>query len=303
MLKIHNKNFGWKKVLNFTTACLTLFFSVVFFGNVFAQDITQNDIQKGLTLSPIRKELKINPGTVAEGFLSITNSTDKTVVVNLKAEEFSVINQNYDYAFTDESDVIKWVRFDKDIIELQSRQSYEINYTISVPLMTEPGGRYISLFASTESDSDSGIKSMQRVASLLYIEVIGDVSRVGKLVSLNTPWLIFDEGDWSASLQNSGTTHYVSRYKVVVKNIINNNETNSFSGDAMILPGTVKLVNDKLPSFSWPGLYKINFEVGLGDSPAITQERYVVYLPYYMAVIIVLLLITVLFITIRKNKK
>ena len=57
---------------------------------------------KGLTLSPLRNEIEIAPGTSLDGVLTVTNSTKKPMTVSMNAEAFSVINQQYDYAFTAE---------------------------------------------------------------------------------------------------------------------------------------------------------------------------------------------------------
>jgi len=257
---------------------------------------------KGLTISPIKSQFEISPGTSRTGVLSVTNSTNELMEINFSAEEFRVTNQNYDYAFTSESDVAKWIKFDNSEITLSSGQSSEVGYLVGVPLSAEPGGRYISIFASTESNSLSGIKSKQRIGSLLYVTVLGDVSRLGNLISLSSPWLVFEGGEWSASLQNTGTTHYVSRYNVSIVNLISGSVVSNSTGDAMILPGTVRLVTDVLPSLNWPGLYKVIYEIGLGDTPATYETRYVLYLPP-VATVSAVVVITILSVTILRRKK
>lgn len=235
---------------------------------------------KGLTLSPLRHELESAPGTSQDGSLTVTNSTDASMRIRLNAEEFSVITQQYDYAFTVESNVAKWVTFSSDEVELAVGESRQVSFTIGVPLSAEPGGRYVSLFASTDADiQGGGVNSQQRIASLIYLTVLGDVSRAGHLLSLSSPGLIGGASQWSIALQNTGTTHYRSRYNVNVQNIFGNHVVASMSGDALILPGTVRLVSDVLPLPPLPGLYKAVYTIGLGDSPAAIETRLVVYMP------------------------
>lgn len=241
--------------------------------------------QKGLTLSPLRSELSINPGTSLDGTLTVTNSTKKVMTVNLTAETFSVINQQYDYAFTEESNVVKWVTFNHPQVDLVAGQSQKIIYTVGVPLSAEPGGRYISLFASTDTGlSEEGVESRQRIASLLYITVLGDVTRSGHLVSLTSPWLMSGDSSWNVALQNTGTTHFRSRYNIKVNNIFNEAVV-SMSGDALILPGTVRSVSDKLPAPQIPGIYKVVYTIGLGDTPAIVETRFIIYMPPWATVV------------------
>lgn len=245
-------------------------------------------IQKGLTVSPLRTELDISPGTSLDKSLIVTNSTDKPMTVNVSAEEFNVTNQQYDYAFTAESDVTKWVTFSSPEVDLAVGESKTISFMVGVPLTAEPGGRYISLFASTDSETHSGgVSSRQRIASLLYITVIGDVSRAGHLVSLVSPWAVGGDSTWSVALQNTGTTHFRSRYNVKVQNVVGRAVVATMAGDALILPGTVRAVSDTLPVPQIPGLYKYIYTIGLGDTPATVETRFVLYVPPVAIVVVV----------------
>jgi hypothetical protein len=246
---------------------------------VYALD-SNLDNPKGLTLSPLRSELDIMPGTSLSGVLLITNSTDKAMVVDMSAEEFSVFNQQYDYAFTAESDTARWVSFDSTELSLPAGESVEVGYAVGVPVSAEPGGRYISLFASTDTGAQVGdIKSRQRIASMLYITVIGDVTRSGNLVSLSSPWVVGGESEWGATIQNTGSTHFRSRYNIQIKNLIGSDVITRSSGNALILPGTIRAVSDKLPMPKIPGLYKVVYVIGLGDTPAVTETRFLLYIP------------------------
>lgn len=278
--------------------------SVVLFSNFEVNAQTALQTQKGLTLSPIRSELEITPGTSLDGTLTITNSTSETMKVDLSAESFSVINQQYDYAFTSESDMTKWVSFSEPSIELAAGQSKKSNYAIGVPLSAEPGGRYISLFASTDTHNNSNgssITSRQRVASLLYITVTGEISRVGKLANLSSPTVVMGESNWSMMLQNIGTTHFRSRYNIQIINPINNQVISENNSDALVLPNSLRLVSSELPLPKLPGIYKAVYNIGLGDTPAKTEVRYIIYLPIYAAIII-LGLIAVIFVLIYLRK-
>lgn len=253
---------------------------------------------KGLTLSPLRREINITPGTSLDGKLTVTNSTDKPMVVDMAAEEFSVINQQYDYVFTAGSNVTKWVNFNPSVVSLEAGETKKITYTIGVPLSDEPGGLYIGLFASTNvGNLDGGANSQQRVASLLYItvgsDVLGDSTQTGHIISLSSPWLVSGKTIWSMALQNAGITHYRSDYEVKINNLFGS-EVASSQGSALILPGTVRLVSDTLPLPQWPGVYKIVYSIGLGDTPAVIETRYMLYMPP-LATVVAVAIITALF--------
>jgi hypothetical protein len=243
-------------------------------GNAFAVDKP-----KGLTLYPLRGELEIAPGTTLQGVITVTNSLSKTMEVNFSAEAFSVINQQYDYSFDSKADIANWVKFSQTEIALPAGKSQKVSYSIGAPVSAEPGGRYISLFASTEAGLQSeGITSRQQVASLLYITVQGDVSRLGKLASLSSPWLLSGTDTWSATVQNTGSTHFRSRYSVKVKDLFGGVIASS-PGEALILPGTVRLVSGSIPAPQFPGIYQTEYTIGLGDTPAVIKKSYVLYVP------------------------
>lgn len=268
-------------------------------GDVYAAQI---DL-KGLTLSPIRNEFEVSPGTSQDGTLLVANLTDRPMAVNFSVEEFSVINQQYDYAFTLESNVAKWVHFDMTLLTLQPGESRKVNYDVAVPLSAEPGGRYISLFASSETKAtDSGVSSMQRVASLLYFTVSGKVSRFGNLVSLTAPSIVSDRVAWSAVVQNTGSTHFRSRYSVKVCDLFDFGLSTAASGEALILPGTVRLLSDNIVMPDFPGIYKAVFTIGLGDSPARTETRYILYAPVWFNCLILIICSLPIFVIIKKRK-
>lgn len=278
---------GYQRMRNFWNIWLLLILGLISSTFLYNSNVYAETSREGLTVSPLRKEIDITPGTSLDGTLTVINSTDKSIKVNLSAEEFSVINQQYDYAFTAESDATKWVTFNNAEIDLTAGESKKVKYSVGVPLSAEPGGWYVSLFTSTDvKSSDENVNSRQRIASLLYITVLGDVTRSGHLVSLTSPWMAGGKSIWSAALQNTGTTHFRSRYNVQIQNLFGHSMVVSKLGDALILPGTVRLVTDELPLPQLPGLYKIVYTIGLGDTPAKVETRFILYLPPIVVVII-----------------
>ncbi len=260
-------------------------------------------LDQGLALSPLRNELNIDPGTSLDGVITVTNKTSHNMTINLSAEEFSVINQQYDYAFTVESNVAKWVTFNLNEVDLMAGEAKDISFTVGAPLSAEPGGRYIGLFASTNTGvmGDSAVSSQQRIASLLYITVLGDVTRSGNLVSLLSPWAVGGDSTWSAALQNTGTTHFRSRYNVQVVDLFGNNIAASGQGDSLILPGTVRFISDELPIPKLPGVYKLIFTIGLGDTPAVIKTRYLFYAPP-LSIILTIVLVMLIILALRRRR-
>jgi hypothetical protein len=260
----------------------------------------------GLSIYPLRTEPSIAPGTVYTGQITLSNTTMGTMNIDMSAEEFGVTDEQYDYSFDPGSSIVDWVRFDPSIFSLDPNRSQTVTYSVSVPIGAEPRGQYISLFATSEKQTDStGITSQERVASLLYITVEGNVTRFGRILSLRNGWLVTGPTQWAAEIQNTGTTHYRSIYTEVTKSLLNTTIA-SGGGSDLILPSTIRLVegNIALPPFS--GIYKIVYTIGLGDYPAHLETRYIVYIrPIDAGVFgtIVLIFLAVRYFPIKKKQQ
>lgn len=235
---------------------------------------------KGLALSPIRTEIDIAPGQSLEFMLKLTDYSDRSMTVGLDAEEFNVVDQQYDYSFDSGSDMSKWVTFDINNVQLEPEKSKLIHYTVKVPSDAEPGGKYISLFATSDVQTAPGeIRTKQRVASLLYVTVKGDVTRTGSLKSLTPPFIFDGYQPWRMAVTNNGTAHFRSNYTVSVKNIFDGHEVASRSGSALVLPHTTRAISASMPTLKYVGLYRVVYTVGLGDTSAAKREYYLVFLP------------------------
>jgi hypothetical protein len=268
---------------------ISVFFCAAIYQPVFAQ--LADEQTKGLTLSPIRTELSVTPGTVKTGKLTISNTTSVDMPVDMSAEVFGVKNSSYSYTFDPDSPVVDWMRFEPSTFTLAPGKSKAVTYNMSVPLDGEPGGKYVALFATTDSKDGSGtLVSRQRVASLLYVTVEGDITQTGNLLSFALPWTTTGDTTWGANVQNTGTAHFRSTYDVTVQTLWNS-QVMKLSGDALILPGSIRLVTDSIPSINVPGIYKVVYAVSLGDSPSAYATRYTLFMPIYGWIIIASLII------------
>lgn len=236
--------------------------------------------ERSLGISPLRSELTIIPGASFDGKLTLTNSGKDSLSVTLDAEVFSVTNEVYDYSFDPAGKGVDWVTFDRTSIPLDPGKSATISYKVAVPIDAEPGGRYLSLFASSSPTADAGgVVSINRVASLLYVTVAGDLSRTGKVLTFNSPLVTFGDSSWTATLQNSGSTHFHSLYNVNVKYLFGGGTITTTQGDSLILPSTVRLLTQPIAHPEWLGVYRLEYTISLGDVPAQQETRYILYLP------------------------
>lgn len=234
---------------------------------------------RSIGISPLRREVDIAAGTSYTNTLTIKNSGKNPLTISLNAEVFNVSNQAYDYIFDADSATAKWVRFSPNSFVVQPGERQNIDYVVSVPIGSEPGGRYLSLFAASNPVQDSnGIDVVERVASLLYVTVPGNITRTGAVLTLRSPLVVFSTGNWSVTVKNSGSTHFRSAYSVTIRSLFGD-AIGSHEQSNLILPSSVRLISGDIPQLYWIGIYKLDYSIGLGDTPAHHETRWIVYAP------------------------
>jgi hypothetical protein len=262
--------------------------------------------ERRLKVSPVRSEIVVQAGSVFKGTLKLENSGKSPLNVTLDAEAFNIVNQQYDYVFLPKSPINDWVHFTQDAVVIDPGQSYLATYFISVPNGTEPGGKYISLFASAQPSEIGGINTVNRVGSLLYMTIPGAITKTGALLSLRSPLVGTDVVSWSATIQNSGTAHFRSHYTVALSTLWNMPIAKS-SDSSLVLPASVRLLSGDIPHPSTMGIYNVNYTFELGDTSDSVQTKLLIYLPLTQVLptigaLIVIIVLVYHLVRIRKKK-
>lgn len=234
--------------------------------------------ERRLLITPLRNELVIDAGTAYKGIVTLRNTGTSSLTITLEAQAFDVINQNYDYVFKPKSPVNDWVNFAQPSFVLNAGQSYIVNYLISVPIGAEPGGKYMSIFASAQPSTADGITSVDRVGALLYLTVPGTITKTGQLLSLRSPFITTNQISWSATIRNSGTAHFRNYYEARLTTLWNTDVT-TVQNSALILPASVRLVQGTIDHPKLLGLYKVHYAFSLGDTPTVEKTMFIIYLP------------------------
>lgn len=234
---------------------------------------------ESLRVLPLRSRPVVEPGQTVASTLQILNSGTEPLAIRLSAEKFAVTNEQYDYRFErgSESD---WVRFPVTEFPLQPGEQREIAYSIAVPTNASPGGYYFSLFAAGEPTvTTDAIREVKRVASLVYLEIPGDLRRDGKVVDSSLVRLTLDRNvDYDVRLVNQGNVHYEVDARLKRQNILGG-QSNDFQLTGLLLPGTIRKLQTQVTLPTFPGLYKVSGTVSFPNQKLAVPTRYVVYIP------------------------
>jgi hypothetical protein len=251
-------------ILALTTIILTLFMATV----ASAQETESNN--ERITLSPSSTELKINAGESKRGSMKVVNDGDVSYGFSVYARPYSVSNEVYEPDFTSpesNTDVYKWIQFDKTAYTIEPGQTIDVQYTLRVPAGATPGGHYGVLFAETDERGfeGTGVARKKRVGNLLYVTVNGDYRTSGELKEFILPfWQTQVPVQSSARVVNTGNVDFRAKAVTTAKDIFGRTKF-TYTGDPIVLPGTTRLVEMKwenAPSF---GVFNVSQNVEFLD--------------------------------------
>ncbi len=242
----------------------------------------------GVQVKPLRAYPNQAPGQTTNGSFTVTNNTDQPQEVSFSAERFKTIDEDYNYAF-DKDIITEWVDFKEPTMTLKPKQSKVQNYTIAVPADATPGGRYLALLTSVAPKTDQqSLTQINRVASLVYLEVTGKITRTVQLLSMDAPGFTNKPQAITAMrLANTGNSHYKARVALSVKRWPTTNNLAKLQPETVLLPGTVRKVSETINLPKIPGVYKISVEFSPPQGGKTNLTRTVVYAPVWFIALMV----------------
>jgi hypothetical protein len=255
----------------------------------------------GIQVTPLRAYPAQQPGSTTKGSLTLTNYTTSPQYIALSVESFKTINEAYDYSFGSD-EATKWVQFAEPFVTLAPKQSKVAEYTIAVPSSAAPGGKYLSLVSTISPTAGTqGVTEIHRVASLVYLQVNGALTKKGQLLSFDLPKLSTRQTVTAqVRVANAGNTHFESRVGFSVQRWLLGSPTNdNFQVKGIILPGTVRQLSTKIHTPSLPGLYRVTADYSPPQGGTIKLSHLVLYIPIWFMIILVLALGTIIVFVIR----
>lgn len=309
-----NKQFITKFVIIFSVIASVVGTGVALSKAVLAETGKNSEV----TLSPTSTKLTLEPGEEISGKATVFNSGDEKFTVNVYASPYQVANSNYDPVFeteTNQTQISRWIDFERSKFDVEPGQSADINWTINVPEDAPAGGQYATIFAeASEGEANSGstgVEVKKRVGTIIYATVNGETRQQGSNSPFRLPKFIISRPistKWT--VENTGNTDFEVEYDFVVENssgdeLFNRNKT------LTVLPDTsrdisVGWVKDELidgddipPSF---GVYRAKFSYSyLGSSE--TLEQTIVILQWWHIAVGALAVAVIIAVVVLKVKK
>lgn len=154
----------------------------------------------GIAISPPSYELTGNPGDKIENVIKVTSASSTPIIYEALVEDFRVEGQEGQVTVSADDNnpnaFSKWFKIEPTTFALEPKQTAIIKFTITVPKNAEPGGHFASVLFQAkqiESSSSTGAQVLQRIGSLVLMNISGATTESGKVENFSTKTF---EGSW-----------------------------------------------------------------------------------------------------------
>lgn len=276
-----------------------------------AKSPNDSSVNQYITMSPATTDITINPGDSYEGKATLLNQGGDSFSAQLSVSSYQTKDLTYDPVFEPikgAPDVTKWLKFttDTDIKDMKPGSRTEIRYTLDVPENTPAGGYYAVLFGTSSPSKEAeaqGVAKRNRVGNILYITVRGDLKEAGNIEAEAVPAFSFGgKIDLRAILENTGSTHFRSHYKVAATSLFGGT-AHSSDTPFYVLPHTKRAITSEWQASAPFGIYKVSRSATLPSGEVKLADTWVVVVSPLLLIGVGLLLVALVLLLMTKRKK
>lgn len=234
---------------------------------VFGQEATPSAIQTPNTVSitaiPPRLELSALPGATIQETIKIRNESATEMAFDVSAVDFIVNDsQGTPVAVTEAVSgrwsLASWITASPKKILLQPQQTTTVNLVIAIPKDALAGGRYAMITYNPNTEGLLGIQGsgsaiVQKVGSLIYLNVVGNVTEAGHLKEFKVDSQFSQYGPINllAEIENLGDIHIQPQGQITVTNWLKDTV-----GQFQLEPKNIFPFTSRMYELSVPGKYR-----------------------------------------------
>jgi hypothetical protein len=246
-----------------------------------------------VVVRPAKTEVLILPGEQQQVMIRVGNSTPAPLHVEASFED---IAPNAQTSAVDDPvkllDEGSGVYSLKDLLSIPQTsfdvltgKEVEVPITIRIPKNAEPGGRYGSVifrFSPLVPSGGAGanVALESRIASLIYVRILGDVNEEGKLVAFglfnNAKTAMSPSLDVPLRMQvayeNTGAVHINPYGRIVISGMLGKAHVLPIDPWA-VLPGATRMREIDMTEPLTPGYYTAHLELNRGYEDIIDERK------------------------------
>ncbi|HEX3095958.1 MAG TPA: DUF916 domain-containing protein [Patescibacteria group bacterium] len=307
------------KVFQTLALAFVLSFGLISSNSALAQGTGTNRPEQGLAISPFILERQIDKGQSTSETIEVTNTTDKTLPVDISINDFTASGDNGQQTFIapGEGDqtyaLSKWITITNNPkLVLKPGEKTEVSFTLTAPQNAEDGGHYGAIiFSFTPAQSSgSSVAVSQKVAAIILAKT-GKAREEGTIADFKAKDFISQSAPitFQTRFKNTGNVHVKPRGQVVISNmfgkkvgtaLVNPNGNN-------VLPNSERVFDSNWDDKFAFGRYTATVELVYGESGQVVKEKTSFWvIPFKLvggiAIILIILVLILIFGVRRYNR-
>lgn len=308
-----------KKKALFSALLALLITSIWFYKPVAAQVGSANDSLSLVAMPPRagdEGQLRVAPGKTIQTTVRVRNASNQPVVLNSYALDFIVKEDGrtpiaVQETVTNRWSLAKWITIVPNQHTLQPKETAEMAVVIEVPEDAMPGGHYAMILheptnqADVSEQSGSGTGVTQRIGTLLYVIVEGEISEQANLREFQfKKFQEFGPVPYSFLIRNQSDIHIRPRISIDIFNMLGRK-----SGSIEVDPQNIFPLNSRTYAGKWDkiwgfGLYTAKLTASYGETGQVIVDStsfWIIPIRIILSIIIGTLLIVVLILAIKRH--
>jgi len=235
-----------------------------------------------ITAIPPRLELEVLPGSTLQETLKITNSSPTEQTYQATFTDFIVSDDQGTPIPISEGtsgrwSLASWLNIKPTRVTLKPQQTSAINLIITIPADALAGGHYAmvtynpitqDLPSQPAAAGKTGSTIIQKVGTLIYLNVVGDVTEAAYLKQFKTDKNFKKYGpiNLSAEIENLGDVHIRPQGTVTISNLLGKTTAVLNLEEKNIFPFASRKYELTLPGKWRLGRYQAKLEAFAGNS-------------------------------------
>ncbi|MDQ2973341.1 MAG: hypothetical protein M3Q79_02580 [bacterium] len=262
----------------------------------------------GLSISPTRTDLVVNPGTSADLTISLKNVTGGNVTAKAFINDFESdgVTGEPKLIVDETQEVVGSIKkFTQGLsdIPLATGESKDIVLKINIPDDASPGAyygvvRYQAVPEGSSTPGDGQVALTASVGSIVLIEVPGNITEKIRINSVKAfagdkggSFLTSTPDQVGIEIENLGNGFARPFGRVEVKGMFNKMvkayEVNNTNPRGVVLPESTRVFKDNVEGIKWPGRYSVQANISHGRGGEIlTVNQNFWYLPVWFLLIV-----------------
>lgn len=328
-----NRTSKTHKIITVSLSLALLYGQVGALAPVAAQEVSQAIIQKkpitavntepindsSITAIPPRLEIKVKPGTTIQKAIKIRNESKEVQYLESLSEDFIVDRDGktpipVNETVSDRFSLAKWMTVSPTKFMIRPNETQVLDVLIQVPANALPGGHYAMVMhqpaangeiGSGSSDTKGSTAISQRVGTLIYVTVEGDIHEEAFVRDLHVPAFV-ENGPVTASfkVENRSDVHIRPQTSIEVTDMFGRLIDTVKVDEKNIFPFSSRDMSAQTTHYWGLGRYTLRVVAPYGDHGKVAYATAAFWmLPYKLVISIGILLgaVAAIWIAIRRH--